>query len=274
MLRNEADIIETNLRHHFVSVIDEAIVIDNGSTDGTIEVVSELAEDLPILLASEVGPMYQSDRVTRMARFAVRRGADWVLPIDADEFWVATGASFRGVLEDTPTEVGALFVELVTFVQSRDVLAARPGCLASMTMRPEHQVGPMEELPRLVQDEEVGWVEIMYTPKCVHRARPGITVPKGNHRTGVPDGRPTDRITCLHAPMRAFSTLDRQARPRAAGARGERARSRRGVVARQALVADGTGAHTRPRVGGAQLPRWRHHRRRPAPRARRGQPVA
>ena len=65
----------------------------------------------------------------------------------------------------------------------------------------------MDELPRLVRDEEVGWVEIMYTPKCVHRARPGITVPKGNHRTGVPDGRATDMLTCLHAPMRAFSTL-------------------------------------------------------------------
>ena len=207
LLRNEADIIETNLRHHFVSVIDEAIVIDNGSTDGTIELVSELAEDLPIRLASEVGPMYQSDRVTRMARFAVMQGADWVLPIDADEFWVCAGGSFRAVLEDTPAGVGALFVELVTFVQSRDVLAARPGCLASMTMRPEHQVGPMEELPRLVRDEEVGWVEIMYTPKCVHRARPGITVPKGNHRTGVPDGRASDMLTCLHAPMRAFSTL-------------------------------------------------------------------
>ena len=91
LLRNEADIIETNLRHHFASVIDEAIVIDNGSTDGTIELVSELAEDLPIRLASEVGPMYQSDRVTRMARLAVMQGADWVLPIDADEFWVGAG---------------------------------------------------------------------------------------------------------------------------------------------------------------------------------------
>ena len=127
LLRNEADIIETNLRHHFASVIDEAIVIDNGSTDGTIELVSELAEDLPIRLASEVGPMYQSDRVTRMARLAAMQGADWVLPIDADEFWVGAGASFRAVLEDTPAEVGALFVELVTFVQSRDVRAARPG---------------------------------------------------------------------------------------------------------------------------------------------------
>ena len=207
ILRNEADIIETNLRHHFASVIDEAIVIDNGSIDGTMELVSELAEDLPIRLASEVGPIYQSERVTRMARFAVQEGADWVLPIDADEFWVGAGASFRAVLEDTPAEVDALFVDLVTFVQRRDVLAARPGCLVSMTMRPEHQVGPMEDLPRLVREEEVGWVEIMYTPKCVHRARPGLTVPKGNHRTGVRGGRATDRLTCLHAPMRAFSTL-------------------------------------------------------------------
>ena len=76
-----------------------------------------------------------------------------------------------------------------------------------MTMRPERQLGPVDQVRRMVRDEEVGWVEILYTPKCVHRARPGITVPKGNHRTGVPDGRPTDRITCLHAPMRAFSTL-------------------------------------------------------------------
>ena len=207
ILRNEADIIETNLRHHFASVIDEAIVIDNGSIDGTIDIVSELAEELPIRLASEIGPMYQADRTTRLARFAVMEGADWVLPIDADEFWVGDGAPFRAVLEDTPAEVEALFVDLVTFVQRRDVLAARPGCLVSMTMRPEHQVGPMEDLPRLVREEELGWVEIMHTPKCVHRGRPGLSVPKGNHSTGVRGGRATDRLTCLHAPMRAFSTL-------------------------------------------------------------------
>ena len=104
--------------------------------------------------------MYQPDRVTRMARLATRQGADWVLPIDADEFWVAAGGSFRHVLEETPPDVGALFVELVTFVQSRDVLAARPGCLVSMTMRPERQLGPIEDTQRMVWDEEVGWVEI------------------------------------------------------------------------------------------------------------------
>ena len=47
LVRNEADIIETNLRHHFAAVIDEAIVIDNGSTDGTIEIVADLRRDCP-----------------------------------------------------------------------------------------------------------------------------------------------------------------------------------------------------------------------------------
>ena len=41
--------------------IDEAIVIDNGSTDGTFELMAELAEQLPIQLASEIGHIYQSE---------------------------------------------------------------------------------------------------------------------------------------------------------------------------------------------------------------------
>ena len=44
LVRNEVDLIELNLLHHFETAIDEAIVIDNGSTDGTIEVLASLAQ--------------------------------------------------------------------------------------------------------------------------------------------------------------------------------------------------------------------------------------
>ncbi len=99
------------------TVLDEAIVVDNGSTDGTFELLVELAEELPLQLASEIGHVYQSGRVTRMARFAAQQGADWVLPIDADEFWVARDVSFRSVLEQAPVDARALFVDVINFVQ-------------------------------------------------------------------------------------------------------------------------------------------------------------
>jgi Glycosyl transferase family 2/Methyltransferase domain len=207
LVRNEVDLIETNLRHHFSCAIDEAIVIDNGSSDGTFELLAGLAADMPIQLASEVGPMYQAERVTRMARLATVQGADWVLPIDADEFWVGAEASFRAVLEGTPCDTRALFVEVVNFVQRRDVLVARPGRLASMTMRPEHAIGPAEQASRMVRDGEIGWLEAVSTPKCVLRASADVIVAQGNHVTGIRDGIATERLTCLHAPIRARSVL-------------------------------------------------------------------
>ena len=136
LVRNEVDLIETNLRHHLATVLDEALIIDNGSSDGTLELLVELADELPLQVSSEAGSMYQSARVTRLARFAAQQGADWVLPVDADEIWVAGDEPFRSVLEEAPADARALFVDVLTFVQRRDVLAARPGVLATMTMRP------------------------------------------------------------------------------------------------------------------------------------------
>ena len=207
LVRNEVDIIETNLRHHLTTVLDEAIVVDNGSTDGTFELLVELAGELPLLLASETGHVYQSGRVTRMARFAAQQGADWVLPIDADEFWVALDSPFRSVLEEAPVDARALFVDVINFVQRRDVLAAHPGVVATMTMRPDAVVGTAEEASRLVQTGAVSWLELPYAPKVVHRAVPGVFVGAGNHLSGIADGVSTDALTCLHAPLRARSLL-------------------------------------------------------------------
>ncbi len=209
LVRNEVDLIEVSLLHHFATAIDEAIVVDNGSSDGTLERVVSLAQSMPIQVASEPGPYDQSARVTRMARLAARNGADWVLPIDADEFWIGVDDQVRAILADTPPDVTAIYADVINFVQARQVWSVDSTCLLSMTMRPEHQIGPIERCEELVESRQIGFVEMMYPPKCVRRASPDIVIPPGNHSTigTSKDESLTGRVLCLHAPLRARALL-------------------------------------------------------------------
>jgi hypothetical protein len=209
LVRNEIDIIELNLRYHLANVLDDAIVVDNGSTDGTLELLARLAGELPIVVASEPGGYLQAELVTRMARQASRAGADWLLPIDADEFWIGDGQSMRNVLEATPNDVGALRCEVLNFVQRREELAPTPSSLGTAVMRVAEPASPPERCVELVESGQIGFVEMQYPAKVVSRAAPAISVANGNHGVaGVPgEARDTSAIVCLHVPLRSRSML-------------------------------------------------------------------
>jgi Glycosyl transferase family 2 len=87
-VKDEIDIIEAFARHT-MAVVNHLVVLDNGSTDGTLEILRALREaGLPLDIEEDPAPGYwQWQRMTRLMRQAVTlRGADWVLPLDADEF--------------------------------------------------------------------------------------------------------------------------------------------------------------------------------------------
>ncbi len=99
IVKNEADVVEAFIRHTRTWV-DQHLVFDHDSTDGTREILGELArEGLPLAVFTDqtLGNLQQmrSNHLTRLA--VTEFGADWVLPLDADEFLVAPG---RAVLED------------------------------------------------------------------------------------------------------------------------------------------------------------------------------
>src|ERR1700692_1620247 len=87
-VKNEVDIIEAFVRHN-AGYFDKHIILDDGSTDGTVDVLKSLrAAGLPLVLLQEGTVGYeQSYYMTKLLRLAVFQfGADWVAALDADEF--------------------------------------------------------------------------------------------------------------------------------------------------------------------------------------------
>ena len=103
---NEADIVEAFVRHTS-ALVDHHILLDNGSTDATLNILSSLhREGLNIEVHhSDAIAFAQTEQNNFLFRQAAgERGADWVLPLDADEFIDvrAGGAAMRaGLLTNT-----------------------------------------------------------------------------------------------------------------------------------------------------------------------------
>src|SRR5258708_35691131 len=86
LVRDEEDIVIECIEHHLRHGIDGFIITDNNSEDSTLELVSK--HPAALIVYKETANTYeQSKWVTRMARDAYDIKADWVVNIDADEFW-------------------------------------------------------------------------------------------------------------------------------------------------------------------------------------------
>lgn len=100
LVKDEADIIGATIRH-LLDEIDLAIVSDNGSTDGTREILDEIAwSDGRLVIRDDPDVGYwQSAKTTQLAQTAHGLGFDWVIPCDADEWWYSTFGSLRAIIE-------------------------------------------------------------------------------------------------------------------------------------------------------------------------------
>ena len=114
MVRDEVDIIAAMVEHHLAQGADLIIATDNGSVDGTAEVLQRYA-DLGVLELHH-DPVFRKQQhavVTGMARRAcTEHGADWVINADADEFWVPCDRrlTLRSALEAIPLSLAAFTV--------------------------------------------------------------------------------------------------------------------------------------------------------------------
>ena len=97
LVRDECDIIEHNIRYHAAQGVDFFMVTDNGSVDGTRELLSDLSAEFPMEIIDQPSHTIDQDLwVTHMAeRLRERASEDWVIHNDADEFWVPANGNLK-----------------------------------------------------------------------------------------------------------------------------------------------------------------------------------
>src|SRR5215211_3323033 len=118
LVRDEEDIVRENLDFHLAQGVDRVVVTDNGSIDGTVEILRDYEAQGPVRLLFEHADDYSQGRwVTRMARLAAtEEGADGVINTAADEFWWPRAGSLKSTLEAVGDETGLVVAHRVNFV--------------------------------------------------------------------------------------------------------------------------------------------------------------
>lgn len=198
MVRDELDILPATLGH-MLGQVDAVMVADNGSTDGTYEWLMEQARQLngplTVLDDREVG-YYQSQKMSELAYVARSAfDADWVVPFDADELWLARdGRRLADVLGDLPGDVLMAEADLWDHVATGlDVEDSNP--VRRMRWR-RPQPAPL--------------------PKVAVRLCAGVTIWQGNHGATFDDidfpGRVANLLTIRHFPYRSAEQTIRKVR--------------------------------------------------------------
>jgi hypothetical protein len=212
VVRNEADLLATNVRYHSSIGVDSFLIVDDGSTDGTTDVLRRLSRRFHSLRwTRHEGRWDQSGIVTGLAREAHRAGFKWVVPTDADEFWFPLRGSLGEFL--ATCDNFAVKARVVNFVQDRNVINDNARAILSMTYRVSEPRGAGGDAFELVDTGLVAYVEMSHPPKCLTRTGTTVEISKGNHDVyGIPEPVvATDGLVCLHAPLRSRFRLEAKA---------------------------------------------------------------
>lgn len=149
VLRNEIDIAEAFVRHT-AQLVDHHLIIDHCSHDGTGEIINSLrAEGIALTLYRNDDPAYNQPAATnKLMRMAFdEHGADWVLPLDGDEFILPPeGVDLRGALADPPKHRGSLTYPFRTYHPHPSDQVSELNAARRVTHRFTHETGEYHKI--------------------------------------------------------------------------------------------------------------------------------
>jgi hypothetical protein len=206
VVRDEADVVDTQIAYHLTAGVDFVLATDHDSRDGTTEILESYERKGLLRLFRESGEMRESVWRSQMARLAAtEHGADWVINTDADEFWMPRRGTLKEALAAVPDECGVVWGITRHFLP-------RPGNMGSFAERMTVRLSAAAPLNDPTSP---------YRPhaKAAHRADPEIVVLFGSHDvvTNLVALRDWYPVDVLHFPFRTREQYERKGVRRAHG---------------------------------------------------------
>lgn len=195
MVRDELDVLPHTLGHLLAEGVDQLIVMDNRSTDGTWEWLNDHVSELPLRVRrdDEVA-YYQSRKMTQLYREASAGGAGWVIPFDADEIWYRPEGNLGEVFASAQDDVDAFKVGIYNYHPTSKDPADEPNPFRRLTYR-ETQLSSM-------------------TKSAVRAGIESLVIEQGNHKAHADRALRIVRPDLLigHFPWRSFEQYERKIR--------------------------------------------------------------
>ena len=201
LVRNEIDVIRKNIEFHLNKGVDFIIATDNGSTDGTRDVlVAYEKKGLLYLIDEKQQDHSQSKWVNRMSKVAFQDfGADFIFHCDADEFWFPKSGDLKTEIKNSSADV--LYVNLINvLLENKDGNEKFPED-ANYAV-----VNPIETTNYEEDSKSEKFYLFKYPPKVIFKTKSDfLKVTEGNHDVENINDKKSDLskdITIYHFPVR------------------------------------------------------------------------
>jgi glycosyltransferase involved in cell wall biosynthesis len=214
-VKDEVELIEQAIHHLRAIGVDLIIACDLGSSDGTYEIMERYRSDDDFWLyrLTENGDQFDVDWIRANIALAKSAGMDWVLFLDADEFWIPREGSLKAL---------PLLKEFdVLSVDRFNVPLGVNGPMVPSRLVPERYeellviAKPVEDpQAHLKRNPGDAWIRMWQDPKVMFRPERIISLAIGAHDVFACDLRPLRRtrpsdLVIIHLP---FTTQMRFAR--------------------------------------------------------------
>lgn len=216
LVKDEADILGLNLRHHYRLGFRRFFILDNNSTDGTAREIELFRKDAPqadIFYAQDYqDAYYQAAKMQALQQFAetyLRHDAnppDWIFFVDADEFITCC---------HTGPKAGEQFAHMLADPQAR-LLVFHWAQAALVTSTPPYRLTAFGS--SLAETECVVWPAMRQeVTKVALRTGYGLTTGQGNHFVEQVDSVQDHTrlmmeagVCMLHFPQRSMAQIERK----------------------------------------------------------------